>query len=76
MRVPSRYFAEIREFAKLYDLGISEAANELLNKEEQAYKDKITVSPGKTAREGKKGKKLKEILKSSRDVLEDLRDED
>lgn len=76
MRVPSRYFAEIREFAKLYDLGISEAANELLNKEEQAYKDKITISPGKTAREGKKGEKLKEILKSSRDVLEDLRDED
>ncbi len=76
MRVPSRYFAEIREFVKLYDLGISEAADALLAKEEQAYKEKITVSPKKAARESKKGEKLKEILAGSRDVLEDLRDED
>lgn len=76
MRVLSRYFAEIREFVKLYDLGVSEAADALLTKEEQAYKEKITVAPQKAARESKKGEKLKEILAGSRDVLEDLRDED
>lgn len=76
MRVPARYFEEIREFAKLYNLGVSEAADALLAKEEQAYKEKITVAPQKAARESKKGEKLKEILAGSRDVLEDLRDED
>lgn len=76
MRVPSRYFAEIREFVKLYDLGISEAAEALLTQEEKAYKERITVSPKKTESDSQRGDKLKEILDSSRDVLEDLRDED
>ena len=76
MRVPSRYFAEIREFVKLYDLGISEAAEALLTKEEKVYKERITVSPKKTESDSQRGDKLKEIMESSRDVLEDLRDED
>lgn len=76
MRVPSRYFAEIREFVKLYDLGISEAAEALLTQEEKAYKERITVSPKKTESDSQRGDKLKEIMESSRDVLEDLRDED
>lgn len=76
IRVPSRYFAEIREFAELYGLGISEEAEELLKKEEALYKDRIVISPEKVAHSTRKGEKLKEILESSRDVLEDLRDED
>lgn len=76
IRVPSRYFAEIREFVELYGLGISEEAEELLKKEEALYKDRIVISPEKVVHSTRKGEKLKEILESSRDVLEDLMDED
>ena len=40
------------------------------------YKEKITVSPKKTESDSQRGDKLKEIMESPRDVLEDLRDED
>ena len=76
MRVPSRYFEEIREFAKLYDLGVSEEADKLLAKEEKTYKEKMVVVPQKTETETDRKDRLAEILNSSRDILEDLRDED
>lgn len=76
MRIPARYFEEIREFEKLYDLGISEEADKLLTKEEKAYKEKTVVVPKKSETENEREDHLKEILNSSRDILEDLRDED
>ena len=76
MRVPSRYFEEIREFVKLYDLGVSEEADKLLAKEEKAYREKMVVVPRKSMAETEREDRLKEILNSSRDILEDLRDED
>ena len=76
MRVPSRYFEEIREFVKLYDLGVSEEADKLLAKEEKTYKEKMVVVPQKTETETDRKDRLAEILNSSRDILEDLRDED
>ena len=76
MRIPSRYFEEIREFARIYDLGISKNAEELLAKEEKAYKEKIVIAPKKPTNIIEREDQLKEILQSSRDILEDLRDED
>lgn len=72
--VKQDYFEEIREFAKLYDFKITTVADELLRKVEEKIKGARIVIP--KSREIVDDKpNLKDIMDSSRDVLDDLRDE-
>lgn len=72
--VKQDYFEEIREFAKLYDFKITSVADELLRKVEEKIKGARIVIP--KSREIVDDKpNLKKIMDSSRDVLDDLRDE-
>ena len=74
-RLSPKYYDEIRDFASLYNFSLSKDAEEILNKVEEEDKARIrvtpaTVNPVKAETDG-----LNEILKSSRDVLDDLREE-
>lgn len=73
-RVPVTAYAEIRDFAGLYGFKLTPGAEKAL----KAYEDRVvTASPAAPAKEEKPDpeNKLKKILKSSTDVLEDLKDE-
>ena len=73
--VKARYFAEIRDFADLNDFKISPGAEKLLSKAEQADLEKARTTIKKAEKAAPKTKDVKEIMSSSRDVLDDLRDE-
>ena len=70
---PTRW-KEIREFAELNGYRITKRANELLSKAEAAT---VAVKPAaKTDEQVDAKEKLQAILESSRDILDDLKDED
>lgn len=72
--VKQDYFEEIREFAKLYNFKITTIADELLRKVEEKIKGaKIVIPKSREIVDDKPN--LKDIMDSSRDVLDDLRDE-
>ncbi|WP_162141750.1 hypothetical protein [Selenomonas artemidis] len=73
--VKARYFAEIRDFADLNDFKISPGAEKLLSKAEQADLEKARTTVKKAEKATPKTKDVKEIMSSSRDVLDDLLDE-
>lgn len=75
MKVKPNYFEEIREFAKLYDFAISEKAKNVLEKAEEKAKGIRTVKPQQKEDTDDKKADLKDIMKSSRDILDDLRDD-
>jgi len=75
MTVKPRYFAEIKDFAELNDFKISPGAEKMLSKAEQADLEKARTTVKKAEKAAPKTKDVKEILSSSRDVLDDLRDE-
>lgn len=74
MRVPTSSADEIEDFAQLYGFQITDGAKEAIAE----YRKSVTIvapESGKTA-EKKDGKEaLDNILKSSRDVIEDLKDD-
>lgn len=73
-RVPVTAYAEIRDFAGLYGFKLTPGADKVL----KAYEDRVvTASPAAPAKEEKAApeQELRQILKSSTDVLEDLKDE-
>lgn len=73
-RVPVTAYAEIRDFAGLYGFKLTPGAEKAL----KAYEDRVvTADPAVPAKEEKPDpeNELKKILKSSTDVLEDLKDE-
>jgi hypothetical protein len=74
MRIPTSSADEIEDFAQLYGFQITSGAKELIAE----YRKSVTIvapESGKTA-EKKDGKEaLDNILQSSRDVIEDLKDD-
>lgn len=73
VKVPVSSWEEVMDFARVHDYKISEGAEKVM----QAYRDKITkVSATKGADAEYKEENTKEILNSSRDILEDLKEED
>lgn len=75
MRVKPGYYDEIRDFAESYDFKLTEEAEEVLKTAEEKDKAVNRVSPEAVAA-GPAGEKLEKILKSDRDILDDLRDDD
>jgi len=75
--IDPKYYEEIRDFATLYNFKISPKANEALLNEEEADRARIRISPKtKNSKEQISGdEKLNEILKSSCDILDDLKDD-
>lgn len=70
-----KYYDEIRDFASLYNFRLSKGAEEILNKIEEEDKARIRVIPATVNSVKAETDGLNEILKSSRDVLDDLREE-
>lgn len=75
MEVKPDYFEEIREFARLYDFAIFEKAENVLEKAEEKAKGVRIVKPRHKEDADDKKADLKDIMKSSRDILDDLRDD-
>ena len=71
--VPSSAWEEIMDFARIHDFKISPGAKEAMD----AYKASVvTVSPTKGAEAEYHEENTRNILESSRDVLDDLREEE
>lgn len=75
MMVKSEYFEEIQEFANLYQFSMTRKAQALLKDAEEKIKAIPRVSPMKAKNVEPNKPNLQDILKSSRDVLDDLRDD-
>lgn len=75
MDVPARYYAEIRDFAKVNGFKITPPAEELLSEAEEDEKKQIKTSIKKAVAKKEENTELQDILKSSRDVLDDLKDD-
>ena len=75
MKVKPEYYEDIREFADLYKFTITPKAADLLQVAEQRINDVRTVNPVKREQPVDEKPDLKNIMKSSRDVLDDLRDD-
>lgn len=75
MDVPARYYAEIRDFAKINEFKITPAAEELLSQAEDDEKAHIKTTIKKADVKKEENTELQDILKSSRDVLDDLKDD-
>jgi len=76
--VKAEYYIEIQEFAELYDFRFSPGAKELIKeareRERTIQENTITVNPAEPKEvEHKNG--LREILESSGEILEDLKDD-
>ena len=76
MAVKPEYFEEIQEFINLYQFSVTKKAQALLKEAEDKIKGVPHVSPA-TVKESIDDNKpdLQDILKSSRDILDDLRDD-
>lgn len=76
MAVKPEYFEEIQEFVSLYQFSVTKKAQALLKEAEDKIKGVPRVSPV-TVKESIDNSKpnLQDILKSSRDILDDLRDD-
>lgn len=75
MDVPARYYAEIRDFAKVNGFKITPPAEELLSEAEEDEKKQIKTSIKKADVKKEENTELKDILNSSREILEDLKDD-
>ena len=75
MTVPERYYEEIRDFAKVNSFKITPAAEELLSQAEDDEKAHIKTTIKKADVKKEENTELQDILKSSRDVLDDLKDD-
>lgn len=75
MTVPARYYAEIRDFSKVNGFKITPPAEEMLSKAEDDEKAHIKTTIKKADIKKEENTELQDILKSSREVLEDLKDE-
>ena len=75
IRVSTKYYEEIREFARLYDFKISDKAEKQLELAEEKAKSVSRVTPAAVVNNTDNPDGLKKILNSSKDVLEDLKDE-
>ena len=75
MTVPARYYAEIRDFAKINEFKITPAAEELLSQAEDDEKAHIKTTIKKADVKKEENTELEDILNSSREVLEDLKDD-
>lgn len=76
MIVPARYYAEIRDFAKINDFKISSGAEELLSKaeDEEKSQSKTTIKEAIISKK-EQDTQLSDILNSPRDILDDLKDD-
>lgn len=76
MAVKPEYFEEIQEFVNLYQFSVTKKAQALLKEAEDKIKGVPRVSPV-TVKESIDNSKpnLQDILNSSRDILDDLRDD-
>ncbi len=76
MAVKPEYFEEIQEFVNLYQFSVTKKAQALLKEAEDKIKGVPRVSPV-TVKESIDNSKpdLQDILKSNRDILDDLRDD-
>ena len=75
MKIKPEYYEDIREFADLYKFTITPKAADVLQLAEQRINDVQTVNPVKREQPVDEKPNLKDIMKSSRDVLDDLRDD-
>ena len=75
MIVSPKYWAEIRDFAKLNDFKITAPAEEMLSKAEAEEKAQTKTAIKKVDVKKEENTELQDILKSSRDVLDDLKDD-
>lgn len=76
MMIRPEYFEEIQEFVNLYQFSVTKKAQALLKEAEDKIKGAPRVSPV-TVKESIDNSKpnLQDILNSSRDILDDLRDD-
>lgn len=72
MVIPNRNFREVLDFAEINHFSISKAAQQVIEVLEQCDERVIAEAP----KELEMSDKLKEILTSSREVLEELKDDD
>lgn len=72
MVIPNRNFREVLDFAEINHFSISKAAQQVIEVLEQCDERVVAEAP----KELEISDKLKEILTSSREVLEDLKDDD
>jgi hypothetical protein len=75
MTVPERYYAEIRDFAKVNDFKITPPAEKLLSEAEEEEKTHKKTSIKEANIKIEQNTELEDILNSSREVLEDLKDD-
>ena len=77
MAVKPEYFEEIQEFVNLYQFSVTKKAQALLKEAEDKIKGVTRVSPVavKESVDDNTRPDLRDILKSSRDILDDLRDD-
>ena len=77
MMIKPEYFEEINDFVNLYQFSVTKKAKTLLKDAEEKIKGVPRVLPAIAKEETIDGSKpdLKDILTSSRDVLDDLRDD-
>lgn len=75
MDVPTRYYAEIRDFAKINEFKITSPAEKLLSEAEEEEKTHKKISIKEANIKIEKNTELEDILNSSREVLEDLKDD-
>lgn len=75
MVIKPNYFKEVEEFARLYNFNFSDGALKLINDAKIKYNNCLEVEPAKVLKEKQKDG-LEEILNSSTDILDDLKEED
>lgn len=75
MDVPARYYAEIRDFAKINEFQITSPAEKLLSEAEEEEKTHKKTSIKEANMKIEQNTELEDILNSSREVLEDLKDD-
>lgn len=75
MDVPARYYAEIRDFAKINEFQITSPAEKLLSEAEEEEKTHKKTSIKEANIKIEQNTELEDILNSSREVLEDLKDD-
>lgn len=73
--VKPQYYAEILDFVSLNEFSITTAAKGILDKEEAAVNAKLRITPTAQAPHVS-ADGLKEILNSSRDILDELKEEE
>jgi hypothetical protein len=73
--VDPKFYSQVEDFANMYGFRFTRAAQGVLDKAKAIHDSAITVKPAEPKEEEKKNG-LKDILKSSKEVLPDLMDDD